>query len=139
MVFTLGLTQDAVIQFAGSEDGMTTIPASGLHTTSDDLAAVVEFQKGYQAATASGHALDERIRGDSEAAAGSDYATITTLALRQTFGALQFGGTKDKPYIFLKEISSNSDIQTVDVIFPAFPIFLVPQPDVGKVSSGSPL
>ena len=68
--------------------------------------------------------LDGEIKTDSENTAGQDYSTITTLTVRQTFGALQFAGTTSKPYIFLKEISSNSDIQTVDVIFPAFPIFM---------------
>lgn len=44
--------------------------------------------------------------------------------MRQTFGGLQYVGTDAKPLIFLKEISSNQDIQTVDVIFPAIPLIL---------------
>lgn len=65
---------------------------------------------------------------DSLAAAGQDYLTITSLSVRQTFGALQFTGTPDDPVVFLKEISSNSDIQTVDVIFPAIPLLLYLNP-----------
>lgn len=76
--------------------------------------------------------FDSRIQSESVAAGGQEYATITTLAVRQTWGALQYCGTNDEPLIFLKEISSNSDIQTVDVIFPAFPILLYFNPDLLK-------
>jgi hypothetical protein len=43
-------------------------------------------------------------------------------------GATQFSGTPDNPILFLKEISSNGNFQTVDVIFPAFPFFLYTNP-----------
>jgi hypothetical protein len=43
-------------------------------------------------------------------------------------GATSFSGTSENPLLFLKEISSNGNSQTVDVIFPAFPFFLYTQP-----------
>jgi hypothetical protein len=43
-------------------------------------------------------------------------------------GATQFGGTPTDPLLFLKEISSNGNMQTVDVIFPSFPFFLYTNP-----------
>jgi hypothetical protein len=43
-------------------------------------------------------------------------------------GATSFSGTQENPLLFLKEISSNGNSQTVDVIFPAFPFFLYTQP-----------
>lgn len=89
---------------------------------------MVAFHENYPSALQSATDLDTRIQTDSVKAHSQDYATITTLAVRQTFGALQFAGNATKPYIFLKEISSNSDIQTVDVIFPAFPILLYLNP-----------
>lgn len=42
-------------------------------------------------------------------------------------------GTKDKTYLFLKEISSNGNTQTIDVIYPASPIFLYLNPELVKL------
>lgn len=60
---------------------------------------------------------------------GSDsYVDIVALSARQVLGATSFSGTPENPLIFLKEISSNGNTQTVDVIFPAFPFFLYTNP-----------
>lgn len=88
------------------------------------------FFKDYSEASRASTVLDLRIQRDSVGAAGQDYATMTTLVLRQIFGALAYTGTPNNPYIFLKEISSNSDIQTVDVIFPAFPVLIYLNPNL---------
>ena len=58
---------------------------------------------------------------------------MTTLATRQAFGALQLAGTPEEPLLFLKEISSDGNTQTVDVIFPAHPIFLYTNPTLLKL------
>ncbi|KAK4654332.1 hypothetical protein QC762_402950 [Podospora pseudocomata] len=124
-IFTLGLIQDNVIHFARQNN--TLEPVRGLWMSfynNSDMEAVVSFYNDYRHAVETMSLLDQRIEKDSVEAAGQNYSLITTLALRQTFGAFQYAGTPEKPYIFLKEISSNSDIQTVDVIFPAFPIFV---------------
>lgn len=42
-------------------------------------------------------------------------------------------GTQDKHYLFLKEISSNGNTQTVDVIYPASPIFYYTNPELVKL------
>ncbi|KAK0614984.1 hypothetical protein B0T17DRAFT_563197 [Bombardia bombarda] len=123
-VFSLGIVQDRVINFAGHSGSLAPVPGLWSSYYSDDISAVVAFYNDYEYAVAMCFALDQDIQIDSEQAAGQDYATITTLAVRQTFGGLQFAGNSSKPYIFLKEISSNSDIQTVDVIFPAYPAIL---------------
>jgi hypothetical protein len=100
------------------------VPSLLEHYFKDEISSVSAFSKDYHHACEVSDDLDNQIHIDSVNVAGSDYSLITTLALRQTFGGLQFAGTPEKPYIFLKEISSNSDIQTVDVIFPAFPVFM---------------
>jgi hypothetical protein len=120
-VFTIGLVQDEVIYFAGSSGTLTPIPGLWSSFYSDDVTAMRTFYNDYSNAGPDSDILDTRIQIDSISAASREYAAITSLALRQAFGALQFAGTPSKPYIFLKEISSNSDIQTVDVIFPAYP------------------
>ncbi|KAK3937404.1 hypothetical protein QBC46DRAFT_416269 [Diplogelasinospora grovesii] len=130
-VFSLGIVQDQVINFAGT-NGLAAVPGLWSSYYSDDISAVVAFYNDYPYAATHSANLDVQIKEDSLNAAGDDYATITTLTVRQTFGALQFAGTPSKPYIFLKEISSNSDIQTVDVIFPAYPILMYLNATMGR-------
>ncbi|ORY68717.1 uncharacterized protein BCR38DRAFT_455604 [Pseudomassariella vexata] len=129
-VFSLGLTQDNAISFLGEGSGLTTVPSLWKSYFSNDIDAVTFFYNDYGDAFGLATALDNKIASDSLAAAGQDYLVITTLSVRQTFGALQFTGTDSAPLVFLKEISSNSDIQTVDVIFPAMPLILYTNPKV---------
>ncbi|KAK3994663.1 hypothetical protein QBC44DRAFT_43312 [Cladorrhinum sp. PSN332] len=131
-LFTLGITQDRVINFAGASRTMEPVPGLWRSYYANDTEAVTSFYNDYGRASNVSDQLDKRIHEDSINAAGTNYSLITTLALRQTFGALQYAGTDAKPYIFLKEISSNSDIQTVDVIFPAFPILVYLNPRLIK-------
>lgn len=77
--------------------------------------------------------LDKKVQSDSLSAAGTNYAIMTTLSLRQVFGAIQLVGTRDRMYAFLKEISSNGNVNTVDVIFPASPAFLYTNPHLLKL------
>ena len=77
-------------------------------------------------------ATDNQFAADSLAAGGQNYLTITSLSARQAFAAVQLCGTTSKPYLFLKEISSDGNIQTVDVLYPAMPIFLYSNPILVK-------
>lgn len=133
VVFSLGLVQDQVIQFQGNGSGLTNLPGLWSSFYTSDVDAMVAFYNDYGDASAAADKLDAQIQSDSVAAAGQNYATITTLTVRQTFGGLQFAGTSDSPLIFLKEISSNSDIETVDVIFPAHPLLLYLNPLLVKL------
>ena len=46
----------------------------------------------------------------------------------QAYGGIELVGTADKPWLMLKEISSDGNCQTVDVIYPHFPIQLYLNP-----------
>ncbi|KAK2596697.1 hypothetical protein QQS21_006212 [Conoideocrella luteorostrata] len=130
-LFTIGVAQKNAIQFTGQADQPQSVPSLWTSYFSEqDL--VTFFFNDYDDAGHASDSLDLRVQRDSVAAGGQDYATITSLVVRQVFGALAYSGTADNPYIFLKEISSNSDIQTVDVIFPAFPILLYLNPNLIK-------
>jgi hypothetical protein len=73
-------------------------------------------------------ALDTRIVTDARAAGGDHYAALCTLALRQAFGGTELVGTATQPWLFLKEISSDGNVSTVDVVYPASPVFLYTNP-----------
>jgi hypothetical protein len=131
-VFTIGLCQSDAIQFLG-KDGLKNVPSLWKSYYNDDLAALSYFHKDYKESGKLSTQLDEKILKDSKAAAGDNYALLTTLATRQAFGATQLVGTTDKNYLFLKEISSNGNTQTVDVIYPATPIFYYTNPELVKL------
>lgn len=131
-LFSLGLCQDKAVQFLGA-DGLTVLPSLWKSYFADDLEALTFFHEEYSEYSQVSTTLDDQIRGDSIAAAGQDYATLTTLATRQAFAATQLVGTEDKHYLFLKEISSNGNTQTIDVIYPASPIFYYTNPELVRL------
>jgi hypothetical protein len=59
-----------------------------------------------------------------------EYATIGALAYRQVTGSMKhtYRSSTERLSLFMKEISSDGDVSTVDVIFPAAPIFLYYNP-----------
>ncbi|MBB5897576.1 glutaminase domain-containing protein [Kutzneria kofuensis] len=69
-------------------------------------------------------ALDAQLNQDATAAAGPKYAAICALAVRQAMGATELVDRNGSPWAMLKEISSNGNMCTVDVIYPAFPGYL---------------
>ncbi|MGI5241747.1 glutaminase domain-containing protein [Dactylosporangium sp. CA-139066] len=56
--------------------------------------------------------------------AADQYAALCALAVRQAFGGTELVNRGGSPWVMLKEISSNGDFSTVDVIYPAFPAYL---------------
>jgi hypothetical protein len=131
-LFTIGLAQTDAIQFLG-KDGLKTVPSLWQDELKDELAALSFFHKDYSESNKLSSQLDDQISRDSKAAGGDNYAILTTLATRQAFGATQLVGTSDKHYLFLKEISSNGNTQTIDVIYPATPIFYYTNPELVKL------
>lgn len=81
------------------------------------------FYNDYSTASSDMASFDSQIETDTYNAAGQNYTTITTLAVRQAFGALA-PAQGSQTYLFIKEISSDGDSNTVDVIYPAVPLFL---------------
>jgi len=62
------------------------------------------------------------------------YAKVAALAYRQTLAAIEltYSPKYNQNWAFLKEISSDGDINTMDVIFPASPLFLYFNPTLVK-------
>lgn len=46
-----------------------------------------------------------------------------SFSLRQAFAGTELSGSNSDPYVFLKEISSDGNVNTVDVTFPATPLY----------------
>ncbi|KDN52653.1 DUF1793-domain-containing protein [Tilletiaria anomala UBC 951] len=97
--------------------------------------AVSFFVNDFAGALAGAMEFDKMIRTDSQNAAGGgavgdNYAAITELSVRQAMATIEITVSQDDTgaynksdtLIFLKEISSNGDMSTVDVIFPLFPL-----------------
>lgn len=91
---------------------------------SSGLDAMVGFYNDYATAVSDSAALDSKIATDTAAAGGTNLTTLSSLAVRQVFGACAPAVGTKQTYIFMKEISSDGDTNTADVIFPAMPLFL---------------
>lgn len=89
----------------------------------------------YDHSTATADALDSQIASDA-GAISSDYANIVALSTRQAMGGMEItlgpGPDTSDIKVFLKEISSDGNVNTVDVIFPTWPILLYLAPEYGR-------
>ncbi|KAK0941868.1 hypothetical protein LTR48_001306 [Friedmanniomyces endolithicus] len=126
-LFQLSLNQEECVQFEGA-NGNQSIPCLWTSYFESSTAAVGYFYNDYKDGETIANAFDQKVANDSKAAGGDDYTSLTSLAARQAFGSLVFTNTPDAPYVFLKEISSDGNIQTVDVIFPFHPIAIYLNP-----------
>jgi hypothetical protein len=87
------------------------------------------FHSDLPAAQRRADALDAKITGDAIKAGGTAYAGLCALALRQAYGGTELVvGPSGEPWAFLKEISSDGNVSTVDVLFPASPAWIYADP-----------
>jgi hypothetical protein len=87
------------------------------------------FHADMAAAARRANALDAKITGDAQSAGGTAYAGLCAIALRQAYGGTELVvGPDGKPWAFLKEISSDGNVSTVDVLFPASPVWVYADP-----------
>jgi hypothetical protein len=96
-------------------------------------AMVADERDDATAAAARAYVLDARIVSDARAAGGDEYAALCTLGFRQAFGGTELVGTTTNPWLMLKEISSDGNVSTVDVVYPASPAFLYANPYLLKL------
>lgn len=127
ILFTIGHVQDPIVQFAAAR-GLTMMRPLWASWFDDAQSMVTYHYLDYQNAFALALNYSEQVEKDAEEEGSDGYADILALSARQVMGATSFSGTPEDPLLFLKEISSNGDMQTVDVIFPAFPFFLYTNP-----------
>ncbi|KAF2092053.1 DUF1793-domain-containing protein [Saccharata proteae CBS 121410] len=129
-MFTIAHIQDPVVQFASAR-GLTYMRPlwkSWFDTESDLLGYhFLDYQNAADLAAN----YSAQLAIDAYASGSEQYVDIVALSARQVMGSTSFSGTPDAPLLFLKEISSNGNSQTVDVIFPAWPFFLYTNPRWG--------
>lgn len=125
--FTIAHTQDIVLQYASAR-GLTYMRPlwKSWFLTNDDLLSF--HYADFASANALASNYSAQLAVDAYKSGAHDYVDIVTLSARQVLGATSFAGTAENPLLFLKEISSDGNTQTIDVIYPAFPFFLYTSP-----------
>lgn len=127
VLFTVAHIQDEIVQYA-SERGLTLMRPLWKSWFISEWALIMFHYLDYHSAARQAHAYSRQLAIDAYKSGGADYVDILALSARQVMGATSFSGTPENPLLFLKEISSNGNTQTVDVIFPTFPFFLYTNP-----------
>jgi hypothetical protein len=122
-LFTVFLAQDESAQF-NTGSGLKGVPSYWREQYANNEDALNFFHNDYQNIHDQSVKLDMLVAEDAKRVGGQDYLTIVSLAARQAWAATQVAGTADSPYIFMKEISSNGNMNTVDVIYPSSPLLL---------------
>lgn len=91
----------------------------------DPVAAMDFFMEDVNYMESSAATIDSQIQSKAMAAGGQNYSDIITLSARQTFGALDETISRatmdtDDHMVFLKEISSDGNINTMVCLIPIF-------------------
>jgi Domain of unknown function (DUF1793)/Domain of unknown function (DUF4965)/Domain of unknown function (DUF5127) len=126
VTFTIAHTQDPAIQFAAAR-GLTLMRPLWASSFSTEQLLTFHYLD-FATASALSANYSAQLAIDAYQSGAADYVDIVALAARQVMGATSFAGTPDDPIIFVKEISSDGNTQTIDVLFPAFPFFLYSNP-----------
>ncbi|EED14629.1 conserved hypothetical protein [Talaromyces stipitatus ATCC 10500] len=122
-LFSISLCHDNPIQYTTSS-GVVEQTAYYRNFFDSQIDAVSFFHNDFPTAYEMSTTLDAKLQDDSVNANGENYAVLTTLGLRQAFGGLQWTGTEDEPLVWIKEISSDGNMNTVDIPYPAHPAFI---------------
>ncbi|BGP39357.1 hypothetical protein JCM10449v2_003295 [Rhodotorula kratochvilovae] len=134
-VFTIGHVRDPYVNYV-TPHGQ--VDLSGLWTTRwpHYIDALSFFQHSFSRTLAEAVRFDDTLREDAKRVSGDNYAAIVALSARQAFATFELttgvgeDWKEDKEGVMahLKEISSNGDMTTIDVIFPLHPILLYANP-----------
>ncbi|MCJ1366594.1 hypothetical protein MMC16_005723 [Acarospora aff. strigata] len=127
VLFTIAHIQDPVVQYAAAR-GLTFMRPLWASWFESPESLLTFHYLDYRNANKLAGNYSTQLAKDAFESGSVDYVDIVALSARQAIGATSFSGTPDNPILFLKEISSNGNFQTIDVIFPSFPFFLYTNP-----------
>ncbi|TDL28683.1 DUF1793-domain-containing protein [Rickenella mellea] len=139
VTFAIGHIRDPAIEYITDNNGRQ---SRSLHFFSQypQLAdAISFFLHDYANAVARANAFDARVTQDAKRIS-DDYESIVALSIRQAFAATEITVSKnsngsfntDDVLMFMKEISSDGNVNTVDVIYPSWPLFLYCNAELGR-------
>lgn len=129
VTYAVGYVREEAINYLGTS--YTGYYRASYPATND---AVSYFLDDYSSAHTESLNMDTDLATKSLAVVGTNYSDITSLSLRQAYGTIDITIPNDtldasNPLAFIKEISSDGNVNTVDVIFPAFPLYYVQDPE----------
>ncbi|KAF9887008.1 hypothetical protein FE257_010624 [Aspergillus nanangensis] len=126
--FAVGYVREKAINYLGK-------PYTGYYRAAfpETSQALDYFLDDYPDALRESLILDLEMATRAKVAAGQKYADIVTLSARQAYGGIDLtipndSLDTDEVLGFIKELSSNGNLNTVDVIMPAFPIYYIMDP-----------
>ncbi|KAI6820882.1 DUF1793-domain-containing protein [Hortaea werneckii] len=131
VTFAVGRDRKEAINYLGNTQ-------TGLYRSvwSTEAEAIEYFLQDYESAYNTSLSFDAEVRSRSRSvsnAFGDKYADIVEASVRQTFGAYRLVLPADDlgapPQAFIKEISSDGNLNTVDIIFQTWPVFISLNPD----------
>ena len=98
------------------------------------LSAISYFLEDYDDAKAESLRMDYEVSSKAIQVAGQKYSDIVTLSLRQAYGGIDLVIPEDTLntnglLAFVKEISSDGNVNTVDIIFPSLPLYYAMEPE----------
>ncbi|KAJ6164989.1 hypothetical protein N7470_003661 [Penicillium chermesinum] len=129
VTFAIGHVREESINYLGAAQ-------TGYYraTYPETVDAVSYFLDDYDDANSESTRFDDLIQTTGSTSFGSNYSDILALSTRQVYGGIEIVIPNDsldtsQTKAFIKEISSDGNINTVDVIYATFPIFYVLSPD----------
>lgn len=103
----------------------------GAETTAEQM--IAQAERDYEALLGECARFDAALEAEATAVGGAKYAALCALAYRQAIAAHKLVEGPNGELLFLsKENNSNGCIGTVDVAYPASPLFLTHNPDLVK-------
>ncbi|KAJ6093532.1 hypothetical protein N7486_008821 [Penicillium sp. IBT 16267x] len=133
VTFAIGHVREASINFLGAAQ-------TGYYRVAypDTVDAVSYFLDDYDAANTESTQFDDLISSTGSSSFGSNYSDVLALSVRQVYGGIEVTIPNEsldtsETRAFIKEISSDGNINTVDVIYATFPIFYILSPDYIKL------
>ncbi|KAJ5584723.1 uncharacterized protein N7459_004523 [Penicillium hispanicum] len=133
VTFAVGHVREKSINFLGAAQ-------TGYYraTYPETVAAVSYFLDDYDSANSESTTFDDLIQSTGASSYGSNYSDILALSVRQVYGGIELTIPNEsldtsETRAFIKEISSDGNINTVDVIYATFPIFYILSPEYIKL------
>ncbi|GLB33929.1 putative protein with domain of unknown function (DUF5127) [Lyophyllum shimeji] len=139
VVFSVGHVRDPAIKYIVAGGGTQDRHLYFWSQFNSVSSLISSFLNDFNNALTRAWSFDVNINSDANKIS-ADYASVVALSVRQAMGSMEITVSKNSDgsfntndvIVFMKEISSDGNVNTVDVIFPAWPILLYVNPQLGK-------